>query len=248
MRSYSHVAATAAMWILAVGTAVASARYFFMMPRLLLRGEILALSRHHTWILAHIACGIVAISLGLFQFIGELRDAHPQVHRATGYGYLSAVFVAGCIALGLSSDTPVFAADGLADLTTVDLSFLGLSPSFLGYSASSRFSASQFFLVRIGFTTLAILWLVTGAIAFVRARQGRFDEHRAWMMRNYSLTFAAATVRLAGFPFLVLTRNPVVAITCAFWSWILNLMVVEWMIRRKSYSSRFKRRSVSRLI
>lgn len=53
------------------------------------------------------------------------------------------------------------------------------------------------------------------------------------MMRSYSLTFAAATVRLASFPLLVLTRNPVVAITCAFWSWILNLVVVEWLIRRR---------------
>lgn len=207
-----------------------------MPPRLLLLNEILALSRHHTWILVHIASGIVAITLGLFQFIGGLRDAYPRAHRAMGYVCLSAVFVAGGVALDLSSDTPAFAADGLTDLTAIDLSYLGLSPSLLGYSASSRFSASQFFLVRVGFTTLAIVWLLTGAAAFVRARQCRFDEHRAWMMRNYSLTFAAATVRLAGFPFLVLTRDPVVAITCTFWSWILNLMVVEWMIRRQSYA------------
>lgn len=224
------------MWLLALGTALASVRYVLTPPRLLLPDEILALSRHHTWILVHIAGGIIAITLGPFQFVGGLRDAYPQAHRAMGYVCLSAVFVTGCVALGLSSDTPVFAADGLTDLTAIDLSFLGLSPSLLGYSASSRFSASQFFLVRVGFTTLAIVWLLTGAMAFVRARQCRFDEHRAWMMRNYSLTFAAATVRLAGFPFLVLTRDPVVAITCTFWSWILNLMVVEWMIRRHSYA------------
>ena len=56
---------------------------------------------------------------------------------------------------------------------------------------------------------------------------------RAWMMRSYSLTFAAATVRLAALPMLVLTRDPVVAITCTFWSWILNLVVVEWLIHRR---------------
>jgi len=151
-----------------------------------------------------------------------------------GYVYLSAVLLAGFAALGLSSDTPTFAADGLTDLTKIDLSFLGLSPSFLGYSASSKFSANQFFLVRAGFTALAIVWLITGALAFVRACQRRFNEHRAWMMRNYSLTFAAATVRLSGIPFLVLTRDPVVAITSTFWSWILNLVVVEWLIRRRS--------------
>jgi hypothetical protein len=135
--------------------------------------------------------------------------------------------------LWLLPDTPVFAAHGLTDLTAVDLSMLGLSPSFLGYSPSSRFSPNQLFLVMIGFGTLALAWLLTSALAFARARQRRFDEHRAWMMRSYSLTFAAATVRLSGLPLLILTRDPVVAITCAFWSWILNLLVAEWAIRRR---------------
>lgn len=161
MRSYSHSAAVTLMWFLALVAALTSARYFLVPPRWLLPNEILALSRHHTWILVHIASGIVAITVGLFQFIGRLRHAHPRVHRAMGYVCLSAVFLAGCVALGLSSDTPMFAADGLTDLTTIDFSFLGLSPSFLGYSASSKFSASQFLLVRVGFTTLAIVWLIT---------------------------------------------------------------------------------------
>jgi hypothetical protein len=234
MRRSFHFAMTTAMWFLALAAAFTSARYFLLPPRLLLPTEILALSRHHIWILLHIAGGIVAITVGLFQFVSSLRDAYPTVHRAMGYLYLSAVFLAGCVGLGLSPDTPVFAADGLTDLTAIDLSMLGLSPSFLGYSASSRFSADQFFLVMVGFGTLALVWLLTAALAFARARQRRFDEHRAWMMRSYSLTFAAATVRLSGLPLLVLTRDPVVAITCAFWSWILNLVVAEWFIRRRS--------------
>ena len=221
------------MWFLALVAALTSVRYLLLPPRLLLPNEYLALSRHHVWMLVHIAGGIVAITVGLFQFVRGLRDAHPRVHRALGYVYLSAAFLAGLVALRLSSDTPVFAADGLTDLTSIDLSFLGLSPSFLGYSAASEFSASQFLLVRAGFTALAIAWLITGALAFVSARRRRFDEHRAWMMRNYSLTFAAATIRLAGLPLLVLTRDPVVAITFTFWSWIANLVVAEMVIRRQ---------------
>jgi len=185
-------------------------------------------------ILLHIACGIVAITVGLFQFVSSLRDANPRVHRAMGYLYLSAVFLAGCAGLWLSPDTPVFAAHGLIDLTSMDLSKLGLGPSFLGYGASSSLLPNQLFLVMVGFGTLALVWLLTAALAFARVRQRRFDEHRAWMMRSYSLTFAAATVRLAGLPILVLTRDPVVTITLTFWSWILNLGVAEWLIRRRS--------------
>ena len=222
------------MWFLALVTALTSARYFLVPPRLLLPTETHALSRHHMWMLLHIAGGTVAITVGLFQFVGSLRDAYPGVHRAMGYLYLSAVFLAGCASLLLTPDTPVFAAGGLTDLTPIDLSMLGLSPSFLGYSAASKFSPNQFFLVMVGFGTLALVWLLTAALAFARARQRRFDEHRAWMMRSYSLTFAAATVRLAGLPLLVLTRDPIVAITCAFWSWTLNLVVAEWVIRRRS--------------
>jgi hypothetical protein len=222
-----------AMWFLALAAALTSARYFLVPPRWLLRNEILALSRNHLWILLHIAGGIVAMSVGLFQFVGSLRGAYPGVHRAMGYLYLSAVFLAGGTGLLLSPDTPVFAADGLTDLAAIDLSKMGLNPSFLGYSISSKFSPTQFFLVGVGFGTLALVWLLTAAFAFARARQRRFDEHRAWMIRSYSLTFAAATVRLVGLPILIITRDPIVAITCTFWSWILNLVIAEIVIRRR---------------
>jgi hypothetical protein len=86
-----------------------------------------------------------------------------------GYLYLSAVFLEGCAGLELSPDTPVFAAHGLTDLAAIDLSTLGLGPSFLGYSATSRFSPDQFFLAMIGFGTLGLAWLLTAALAFVRA-------------------------------------------------------------------------------
>lgn len=224
--------AVASMWCLALAVAVSSSVYFVMPARLPFRNQSLALGRHHNWILLHIAGGMVAITVGPFQFVGRLRESHPAVHRALGYAYLVSVLAAGSMAVWLSPDTSVFAADGLADLNRIDLSFLGLSPSFLGYSSSARYSPSQFRLVVVGFAALAVTWLFTSAMAFVRARQRRYFEHRAWMVRSYSLTFAAATVRLLGLPFLVLTRSPVVAVIWTFWSWVLNLMVAEWIVRR----------------
>jgi len=237
MRRIFQSALTWCLRFLAFAVVLAALRYFLFPPRLLLRGQMLAYSRHPAAILLHISGGIVAMTVGLFQFVERLRDSRPTLHRTTGYVYLTAVLVAGCTGLLLSPDTPLFAADGLGDLTRFDFSVLGLSPSFLGYSASSRFSPSQFLLVEVGFAALAVMWLLTSALALACARQKRFGDHRAWMIRSYSLTFAAATVRLAGLPFLILTRNPVAAITCTFWSWVLNLMAAEWIIRSSPESA-----------
>jgi Predicted membrane protein (DUF2306) len=220
------------MWVLAFAVAIGATRYFLAPVPLLLRGQTLALSRHPHWLPLHIAGGMVAMIAGLFQFVGALRNSYPTVHRAMGYAYLVAVLVAGSAGLWLSPDTATFATDGLTEGKAFDLSSIGLSPAFLGYGPSSTYLPSQFFPVVLAFATLSIAWLLTSALAFVCARQRRFDLHRAWMMRSYSLTFAAVTVRLIGLPLLVLTRNPVVAVTCTFWSWILNLMVAEWLIRR----------------
>ena len=105
---------------------------------------MLALSRHQVLILLHILGGIAAIAVGLLQFVSALRSTSPRVHRVVGYLYLSSVFLAGGTVLWLSSDTPIFAADGLNDLASIDLSVLGLSPSFLGYRAFSKFCESIF--------------------------------------------------------------------------------------------------------
>ena len=107
MRSHLHSAALGGMWLLALLAAFTSARYLLVPPRLLLPNEVLALSRHHMWILVHTTGGIVAITAGLFQFVGRLRNTHPRMHRWMGYVCLGAVSLAGCVALGLSSDTPI---------------------------------------------------------------------------------------------------------------------------------------------
>ena len=87
-------------------------------------------------------------------------------------------------------------------------------------------------LTQIGLTTAAVLWLITGGLAYRAARRRDFIAHRAWMMRSYSLTFAAVTVRLIALPLFFVTQDPVVTITLTFWSWVLNLMVAEWLVRR----------------
>jgi hypothetical protein len=87
----------------------------------------------------------------------------------------------------------------------------------------------------VGFSVLALLWLYTGTMAFVAIRRRDVTTHRRWMIRNYALTFAAATLRielgvlqLGGLAFDV--AFPIVA-----WSsWTLNALAVELWLRRRS--------------
>lgn len=81
---------------------------------------------------------------------------------------------------------------------------------------------------RTGFAVLAILWLYTGLRAYLAIRGGDVTTHRRWMVRNFSLTFAAVMLRLwlpvavvSGIPFEA--AYPVIAWLC----WVPNLVVAE---------------------
>ena len=85
---------------------------------------------------------------------------------------------------------------------------------------------------RVGFGLLAVSWLVTTAMAYVRIRQRDITSHRAWMIRSYALTLAAVTLRIylpaslmSGIDFRV--AYPAIAWLC----WVPNLVVAEWLIR-----------------
>lgn len=88
----------------------------------------------------------------------------------------------------------------------------------------------------LGFSTLALFWLYSGTKAFVAIRRRDIAEHRRWMIRNYALTFAAATLRVE-LPLLMFSG---LTFTTAFqivaWSsWVPNWLVVEAWLRRDTF-------------
>ncbi len=91
-------------------------------------------------------------------------------------------------------------------------------------------------LARIGFGALACAWLYTGVAAFLAALEKDFAAHRAWMVRNFALTFAAVTLRLSMVPLFAMdipfaSFYPVLAWTC----WIPNLLAAElWLAVRSA--------------
>ena len=101
----------------------------------------------------------------------------------------------------------------------------GTAGLYMAFYAFAGLAAS------LGFATLAILWLGTGFMAYRTIRAGNTVAHRQWIIRNFSLTFAAVTLRLWMMPlsmaFGEITGYEIVAWVC----WIPNLIVAEGILR-----------------
>ena len=117
-------------------------------------------------------------------------------------------------------------ATGWASVAAISVAWAASLPMAMHAQTGSVASA--------GFLALGAAWVVTTTLGVVRARERRFAEHRRWMVRSYSLTAAAITLRmqlgliaLAGIPFD--TGYPVIAWAC----WVPNLVVAEWLLRRR---------------
>ncbi|MCI4665591.1 MAG: DUF2306 domain-containing protein [Neomegalonema sp.] len=85
-----------------------------------------------------------------------------------------------------------------------------------------------------GFALLSVVWVLTTARAVQLAMQKRVAQHRAWMIRSFALTFAAVTLRLQLPFFFIAGVDYAEASQWLAWSaWVPNLLVAEWMIRRR---------------
>lgn len=121
----------------------------------------------------------------------------------------------------------------------------GVLPSALATIPVAMWSGRL--VTQIGLTTAALLWLITGGLAYRAARRRDFIAHRAWMMRNYALTFLSVTSRIL-IPVLLLAQIPFAGADAGSigesassmipigqtLGWIINLIVVEIFIRRDS--------------
>ncbi|MGE3316385.1 MAG: DUF2306 domain-containing protein [Planctomycetaceae bacterium] len=107
----------------------------------------------------------------------------------------------------------------------------------IGGSAGFRMALISYggMITHFGFGLLALLWLITLVMAIRTVKRLDFDAHRNWMIRNYSLTLAAVTLRIdlavtgaAGIPFET-------AYQWISWvSWVPNLLVAELYLRMSS--------------
>ena len=86
----------------------------------------------------------------------------------------------------------------------------------------------------LGFGALACVWLFTSVQAYRSVLRGRIAAHRRWMVRSFALTLAAVTLRNY-LPLLLFGLHwsfQSAYITVAWLSWVPNLIVAEWLLRR----------------
>lgn len=85
----------------------------------------------------------------------------------------------------------------------------------------------------LGFAGLALAWLSTTAIAIWYAVNRRIGLHQRWIMRSAALTLSAVTLRL-WLPLMGATIGFEVGYPYVAWlCWVPNLLVAEWLLRRR---------------
>ena len=89
-----------------------------------------------------------------------------------------------------------------------------------------------------GFAMLALLLSVFTYFGLRTALERRFAEHREWMLRSYAMTATAITLRLMIPASMLLGFEFVPAYQVIAWiSWMTNLALVEYYIRRSRTSA-----------
>lgn len=192
------------------------------------------------WLMALLALGVAAYALVVYGVFPPGKFVHPEMRAAYEANraaiLLHAFASALALALGPWQFLPGLRRARPALHRWSGRIYLGAGV-LLGGLAGLYMSMHAYggAVAQSGFALLALLWLYTGWQAYAAIRRRDVASHRRWMIRNFALTFAAVTLRLwmplfagLGIPFD--TAYPLIA-----WiSWVLNLLVVEWWLRRQA--------------
>ncbi len=191
-------------------------------------------------LLCILSLGIAAYALVVYGFLPLGAALHPdmratyEIHRVAIYTHVFAASVA--LLLG-----PFQFSSRLRSMRPKVHRWMGrfyLAAGVLLGGLTGFFMAFHAFgglVARTGFACLALVWLYTGLRAYQAIRVRNVVAHRRWMIRNFSLSFAAVTLRIwlplsiaSGIPFE--SAYPVIAWLC----WIPNLLTAEFLLRRNA--------------
>lgn len=100
---------------------------------------------------------------------------------------------------------------------------------YMGFHANGNFSA------KLSFVILGTLWWFSTFKAFLLARNKKFNKHKEWMWRSFALTLSALTLRIwKVFIVYLFHPNPMDVYQIIAWlGWIPNILLIEFLIRKK---------------
>lgn len=194
------------------------------------------------WVMAVLGLAVGGYAMALFD-ARAVKDAVP------GFPWLDEVhFAAGGVALAVGPW--LFRRDFLARRTALHhalgkLYFVAVAGSGLAALAMGPFAMAGTS-ARLGFTSLAVLWLGSTAIGAWRIHDGRVVEHRRAMVVSYALCFAAATLRVQLPIWIASTGSFDAAYRIVAWScWVPNLLFAWWWLSRTDLAGQPRRAAVT---
>jgi uncharacterized membrane protein len=190
------------------------------------------------WVMVVMALTIGAYALTYFM-LNEMGDPTFKTHFATIPWSARLHIIPGGLALMLgafqfhdgirSRWTNIHRNCGRAYVIVV---LVGAVGGFILAWYAPRDPATQ-----LGFATLAVVWFYSACMAYLAVRAGNIALHKQWMIRSYALTLAAVTLRIQ-LPIyqeaLGMDFDASYAIV-AWFSWVPNLIIAEWLINQTPY-------------
>jgi uncharacterized membrane protein len=159
-------------------------------------------------VLVHIFSASTFCVLGAFQFAAGFRRRRPRWHRFAGRVLVPSGIAAALAGLWMTLFYPLPASD------------------------DTLLNAARLF-----FGSAMVVSLVLGFVAILRRD---VSSHRAWMMRGYAIGMGAGTQVLTILPVTIVAGRSPVGLENALLmiaAWVINLLVVEWVLRRRSNRS-----------
>jgi uncharacterized membrane protein len=154
-------------------------------------------------VVLHIISVTIFSLLGAFQFAPAFRRRRPAWHRAAGRMLIPSGLVAALSGLWMTLFYPWPDGDGVI--------LYGL---------------------RLLFGTVMLLSMLLGVAAIWRRD---FVKHGNWMMRGYAIGLGAGTQVLTQLPWMLIFGQPNEFVRALLMGagWVINLVVVEWIIRKR---------------
>lgn len=102
----------------------------------------------------------------------------------------------------------------------------GIMGFYIGLNATGGLSPV------LGFTSMALVWLITTTLGYASIRKGNVEAHKKWMVYSYAATFAAVTFRI-WLPIMMTSLGSFfVAYQFVPWlSWVPNIIVAYFILR-----------------